>query len=127
MNNFIEIFTNLYPLQMAGDKFIENYYNTENTNTNNALFYILLILYIIVSIYTLYLLYKCIQQQDASGNYVNNISEFVVAVFFLPVYLVYRTFINPCKSYKKPQNAAAPAPTPSQTPTPIFQNARNNN
>ena len=109
MIKFIDYF---YPVQKLSNDYLEKYETTKITkraksNKNNTLLIgVIALIYVLIMIYTVYLLTKCLGQKDGSGNFVNNVSEFVLAVFFLPVYLFYRSFINPCSAPKISNNAA---------------------
>lgn len=112
MIKFIDYF---YPVQKLSNDYLEKYETTKTTKTaksnkNNMLVIgVIGLIYVLIMIYTVYLLTKCLGQKDGSGNFVNNVSEFVAAVFFLPIYLFYRSFINPC-SAPKISNNVAPMP-----------------
>ena len=112
MKKFIDYF---YPVQKLSNDYLEKYETTKiiktvKSNKNNTLVIgIIGLIYVLIMIYTVYLLTKCLGQKDGSGNFINNVSEFVVAVFFLPIYLFYRSFINPC-SAPKISNNVAPMP-----------------
>ena len=122
MIKFIDYF---YPVQKLSNDYLEKYETTKITkraksNKNNTLLIgVIALIYVLIMIYTIYLLTKCLGQKDGSGNFVNNVSEFVLAVFFLPVYLFYRSFINPCSAPKISNNVAP-------TPTPVVNNVSSN-
>ena len=119
MKKFIDYF---YPVQKLSNDYLEKYETTKiiktvKSNKNNTLVIgIIGLIYVLIMIYTVYLLTKCLGQKDGSGNFINNVSEFVVAVFFLPIYLFYRSFINPCSAPKVSNNVA---PIPNPIPNPI--------
>ena len=87
---------------------------------------VIALIYVLIMIYTIYLLTKCLGQKDGSGNFVNNVSEFVLAVFFLPVYLFYRSFINPCSAPKISNNVAPMPNTVSNNVAPMPNTVVNN-
>jgi len=119
MIKFIDYF---YPLQKLSNNYLEKY-ETENDkdvktsikNNSNVISIIIFVIYLLIMVYTTYLLTKCLRQKDSSGNFVNNVSEFIAAIFFLPIYLFYRSFINPCSAPK----VSNPVPTPTPNPTPV--------
>ena len=133
MIKFIDYF---YPVQKLSNDYLEKYETTKTTkiaksNKNNTLLIgVIALIYVLIMIYTIYLLTKCLGQKDGSGNFVNNVSEFVLAVFFLPVYLFYRSFINPC-SAPKISNNVAPMPNTvsnnvAQMPNTVVNNVSSN-
>ena len=83
MTQFIDYF---YPAQKFSNDYLEGYKTNKNSNKKNTLIIsIISLIYIILMVYTIYLLTKCLGKKDNSGNFINNISEFVVAIFFLPI------------------------------------------
>ena len=122
MIKFIDYF---YPLQKLSNNYLERY-ETKNVkdvktsikNNSNVISIIIFVIYLLIMVYTTYLLTKCLRQKDSSGNFVNNVSEFIAAIFFLPIYLFYRSFINPCSAPKVSNSVNVPAPAPVPTPNP---------
>jgi len=129
MIKFIDYF---YPVQKLSNDYLEKYETTKTTkiakpNKNNMLLIgVIALIYVLIMIYTIYLLTKCLGQKDGSGNFVNNVSEFVLAVFFLPVYLFYRSFINPCSAPKISNNVAPMPNTVSNNVAPMPNTVVNN-
>ena len=120
MIKFIDYF---YPLQKLSNNYLETYETKKQERrkrNGDIISGVILLIYIFIMIYTTYLLTKCLGQKDSSGNFVNNVSEFIAAIFFLPIYLFYRSFINPCSAPKvsNPVNTPTPVPTPVPNPVP---------
>lgn len=77
---------------------VENYISNDTNNIGIIIYTIFVIaVKLLIWIYTFYTIWKCLKLKDDKGNYVNTICEFVIAGCCLPCYLIWRTFISPCK------------------------------
>ena len=86
-------------------KLIEKYKIEKFTGHWNESFYVYVfvssLIYILLIIYSFYLLYICLKEQKTKGSgvtYVNGFCDVIFACFCMPCYIVYRGFLNPCKT-----------------------------
>ena len=106
MIDIMEMFNSRLPIcNFFHQKLIEKYKIEKFTGHWNESFYVYVfvssLIYILLIIYSFYLLYICLKEQKTKGSgvtYVNGFCDVIFACFCMPCYIVYRGFLNPCKT-----------------------------